>query len=53
VKQNPPLKRFRDVKSIEKNLAAELNAMLLYAFDYCFVEISERYTMFLAGGHNF
>jgi hypothetical protein len=53
VKQYPPSKRFQDVKGIEKNLTAELNAVLLYAFDYCFVRILERCTMFVAGGHNF
>jgi hypothetical protein len=41
VKQTPPSKRFQNVKGIEKNLTAELNAVLLYAFDYCFVGILE------------
>jgi hypothetical protein len=34
VKPNPPLKRFQDVKGIERNITAELNAVLLYTFDY-------------------
>jgi len=38
MKQNTPSKRFQGVKGIEKNLAAELQAVLLGAFDYCFVE---------------
>jgi len=38
VKQNPPSKRFQDVKGIERNLTAELNAVLLYAFGYRFME---------------
>jgi hypothetical protein len=42
VKQSPPSKRFQDVKGIEKNLTAELNAVLLDAFDYCFVGVLER-----------
>jgi len=38
VKQNTPSKRFQFVKGIENNLTAELNAVLLDAFDYRFVE---------------
>jgi hypothetical protein len=53
VKQNPPSKLFQDVKVIEKNLTVELSAVFLYAFDYCFVGILERCSMFVAGGHNF
>jgi len=41
VKQNPPSERFQDVKGIEKNLNAELNAVLFDTFDYCFVGILE------------
>jgi hypothetical protein len=53
MKQNPPSERFQNVKGIEKNLNAELNAVLLDAFDYCFVGILERCIMFVASGHNF
>jgi len=42
VKQNPPSKRLQDVKGIEKNPTAELNAVLLDAFDYCFVGLLEK-----------
>jgi hypothetical protein len=53
VKENPPSKRFQDVKGVERNITAKLNAVLLYAFDYCFVGILERSKMFVAGVHNF
>jgi hypothetical protein len=52
VKQTPPSKRFQNVKGIEKDLTAELNAVLLYAFDYCFVGILGR-CAFVVGGYNF
>jgi hypothetical protein len=47
VKQNPPSKRFQNVKGIERYITTEL-----YAFDYRFVGILERYKMFVAGVHN-
>jgi hypothetical protein len=42
------LKSFQDLNGIEKNLTAELNAVLLDSFDDCFVGIFEGYNKIVA-----